>query len=512
MKRVIIYLGCFALLLTGCNKIEMVEEPVVDSSDKLAIDIEVNFDGDTRAVKTGWENQDAIYVVFDHYFSPNKDADTDNPFVMVLRYYDGAWEVESLPTALEMYLQNKANKTGYLAAVYFSDYNDRRLPTTFSYRKLTEGDYLVPVGSISYTVSPNVLQERAGFLMSDESVQYTIEDGKLKASLNMKIDPKLVHFYIDGTEDLNSGGRKRFSFRCEHFGWQTLLRFESTYIAEIGEIHDWYSNPFIRTKVDYSASIPAAVYPNGVRFCGYLRNEVKGIETEYVIEVTDNNGTPDDDGDDTIYTLKKTTTLNGKEAIKLPALNSGKWEKRGKVNGHEWVEIAGAKWATVNVGGDPDDNNVLGAFFTWRAVQELQGDEYWSWGEGWHVATRAEWMRMLGGLRNPTGADTPYPLSFERLYVHSEYSDEQFYYGMEVFPYNNPNAANKLFFPKGAGYKNEQNQDVGWDRGVGYYWADNGDGTSSVFELDPNADFPLRLVSKDKPSDQCQMFIRLVAD
>ena len=511
MKRVIIYLGCFALLLTGCNKIEMVEEPVVDSSDKLAIDIEINFDGDTRAVKGGWENQDAIYVVFDHYFSPNKDADTDNPFVMVLRYYDGAWEVESLPTALEMYLQKKVNKTGYLAAVYFSDYNDRRLPTTFSYRKLTEGDYLVPVGSISYTVSPTVLQQRAGFLMSDKSVQYTIEDGKLKASLNMKIDPNLVHFYIPGTENLDASGRKRFSFRCEQFGWQNLLRFESTYIAELGEIHEWYSNPFVRATVDYSTSIPAAVYPNGVRFCGYLRNEVKGIETEYVIVVTDNKGTPDDDSDDTIYTLKKTATLNGKEAIKLPELDSGRWEKRGKVNGHEWVEIAGAKWATINVGGDPDNYNALGTFFTWRAAQDLQDSEYWSWGEGWHVATRAEWMRIMGGMRNPTSASTPYPLSFERKYVQSQYSDEQFYYGMEVFPYNDPNAA-KLFFPKGVGYKDEQNQSVAWDNGVGYYWADNGDGTSSVFELDPNVDFPLRLVSKDKPSDQCQMFIRLVAD
>ena len=403
MKRVIIYLGCLALLLTGCNKIEMVEEPVVDSSDKLAIDIEVSFDGDTRAVKGGWENQDAIYVVFDHYFSPNKDADTDNPFVMVLRYYDGAWEVESLPTALEMYLQKKVNKTGYLAAVYFSDYNDRRLPTTFSYRKLTEGDYLVPVGSISYTVSPTVLQQRAGFLMSDKSVQYTIEDGKLKASLNMKIDPNLVHFYIPGTENLDASGRKRFSFRCEQFGWQNLLRFESTYIAELGEIHEWYSNPFVRATVDYSTSIPAAVYPNGVRFCGYLRNEVKGIETEYVIVVTDNKGTPDDDSDDTIYTLKKTATLNGKEAIKLPPLTDSRWVKSwvsnsGTYNGHPWVRMGdGVRWATSNVaepgGMVPDDGR---CYYTWYVANNNS-----LWGEGWRVPTPEEW-NSLGANINHT--------------------------------------------------------------------------------------------------------------
>ena len=52
-------MGCLALLVAGCNKIKHVEAPVDDPAmvtpEHLTIDIRVNQEGDTRAVKKAWD-------------------------------------------------------------------------------------------------------------------------------------------------------------------------------------------------------------------------------------------------------------------------------------------------------------------------------------------------------------------------------------------------------------------------------------------------------------------------
>ena len=72
MKKSIILLGCAALLMAGCNKVETVEEPEAQEPSKhLNVDIAVNYGEGTRAVKTGWAAGDKIYVVFDVTFLEN---------------------------------------------------------------------------------------------------------------------------------------------------------------------------------------------------------------------------------------------------------------------------------------------------------------------------------------------------------------------------------------------------------------------------------------------------------
>ena len=70
-------MGCLALLMAGCNKIEHVEvpaeEPVVESPDHLVIDIKVGTEGETRAIKKAWEVGDKVYVFFDHFFLKSFD-------------------------------------------------------------------------------------------------------------------------------------------------------------------------------------------------------------------------------------------------------------------------------------------------------------------------------------------------------------------------------------------------------------------------------------------------------
>ena len=67
MKKTLLVLGCMALFVAGCNKIENVEEPVQDSPRHLKVNITVN-NAETRAVKTAWTAGDKIYVAFDVCF------------------------------------------------------------------------------------------------------------------------------------------------------------------------------------------------------------------------------------------------------------------------------------------------------------------------------------------------------------------------------------------------------------------------------------------------------------
>ena len=72
MRKSLLVFCSLALLVSGCIKVKNVERPeggtAVDSPRHLIVDIQVNQEEDTRAVKTGWEAGDVIYVAFDEFF------------------------------------------------------------------------------------------------------------------------------------------------------------------------------------------------------------------------------------------------------------------------------------------------------------------------------------------------------------------------------------------------------------------------------------------------------------
>ena len=133
-----------------------------------------------------------------------------------------------------------------------------------------------------------------------------------------------------------------------------------------------------------------------------------GVPTEYVIQIIDNNGTPADETDDVIYTLTKTATLWGKDAIELPSLNAtSKWVKSwvvnsGTVNGHNWVRMGdGTKWATENVTVVPGSISFdQKYYYSWSKAN-------WTtlW-EGWRVPSPEEWRSLGRGYH-----------AFEHVYV-----------------------------------------------------------------------------------------------
>ena len=183
MKKSLIFLGCLALLMAGCNKVEMVEtpvdEPAMEAPRHLTVNISVNHADDTRSVKTGWEVGDVIYVAFDHFFSEEQTTSNYSSnvvYYMTLTYDGTVWQSAFSNEALEQYLMEGGSKTGSLAAVYFSDF----VPT-FSFKRTSRG-----VGKEDYRfIRTRGGEQRLGFYLFDEQCSYSVADGVLTSSLTM---------------------------------------------------------------------------------------------------------------------------------------------------------------------------------------------------------------------------------------------------------------------------------------------------------------------------------------
>ena len=343
MKKTFFYIGCLALLVAGCNKVETVEapvdEPAVESTRHLTVDINVEYPGDTRSLKTGWEEGDKIYVAFDHYFSDvlkPASGTSETAYYMTLTYTGNSWASEFSNPALEAYLLETVEgqgRTGYLSAVYFSDltpqiqYSFQGLGALDSFRL----DFLNGKDAPGFFLTNNTKQGE------DEAVKtYSVVDDKLTATLRMRIPDNMVHFFLEG---VGPDDYQRFSLKCSNIAPGNLSSFlrmrvhwegdepGETYLPPYAMFWDWTDR--------YGEAIPAALRSDGIVFCGLLKNitdqngdpidSVVGQEAEYFIQVIDNNGTPGDSSDDIIYTLTKTATLDSKDAVKLPALDSGRW-------------------------------------------------------------------------------------------------------------------------------------------------------------------------------------------
>ena len=368
MKKTFFYIGCLVLLVAGCNKVETevtpVEEPAVESTRHLTVDINVEYPGDTRSLKTGWEEGDKIYVAFDHYFSDvlkpasGTSYSSETAYYMTLTYTGNSWASEFSNPALEAYLLEEVEgqeRSGLLAAAYFSD-----LAPQFEYAYQNRGP-----SADEYSVDVLNGMGAPGFYLFDNGESYSVADDKLTASLKMKLPDNMVHFFLEG---VGPDDYQRFSLKCDVIAPAAVANINSLYVyGDWGEV---YAGPNVSPwdwRDQYGEAIPAALRSDGIAFCGFLKNvtdqdgnvieTIVGQEAEYFIQVIDNNGTPDDSSDDIIHTLTKKATLNSKDAVKLPALDSGRWvDYQGADNvpiqfASDAVKaIAVAKWDTSRDG------------------------------------------------------------------------------------------------------------------------------------------------------------------
>ena len=261
--------GLALMALSACNKEE------VTASRTLKLDLNIIHDSDTKAVKTGWESGDKIYVFF------GKPEDHTTPAYLTLTF-DGCSWTEAWTAGLEAEIASTAS--GKLHAVY------------------TPGK----LGTISY--DPYYKEYRFtgsdhGWYLKCENVSYTVSEGVLAATLNMARPSDFVQFYLEG--QAANAGKLQFS-------GDKILKVKISGLTQTG---------FSQANYSYGYAIDGVAYKGGLMFSGILKSDANNVETSHTLTITDTKGT-NDKADDVVYTTTATKTMKYEDAFVLPALNT----------------------------------------------------------------------------------------------------------------------------------------------------------------------------------------------
>ncbi|MCR4860567.1 MAG: fimbrillin family protein [Bacteroidales bacterium] len=276
MKRLIIALGAALMTLAACNKAETVPAP-----QSLRLDLTVNYMGPgTKAVKTGWEAGDKVYVYFPGDETPVENQD---PAYLTLTYDGGKW-AESWTAGLEAEVAKTSSGNLYAAYVPAGiDEIDVYDPFLEVFRFYTQEFWCL--------TTPQKDQGAA---------QYTVTDGVLTATLDMQTD-SFVQFFLPVDPEMAGN----LTLSCSDILLFSILGFDSNY--GIGF-----------SSGDYGYPLPGVAFQGGVAFSGLIDEEKT---KDFVLTLTDNNGTEEDESDDTVYTLTKNATLAPHDAVLLPKLS-----------------------------------------------------------------------------------------------------------------------------------------------------------------------------------------------
>ena len=417
MKKTLFFLGCLTLLAAGCNKIQ--EIPADDSSavvPELKFDVTVKYDADTRSVKREWAEGDKIILVFDVSF--NSEA----PGYVTLTYDGTSFGSPELSNSA--FQQNLLNSpTGKLAALYVSS------GQTPQFQFEVQGS-----GYAFSLIDRNLL---SGYILSQDEAGYTVSNYTVTANLDLTLNVSNercpVHFFLPSISEENASN---YTLSCAEFSRDVIFGFLILPEFSIG--------PQVMHGLTASSENPirGSYYDGGIEFVAFLNPDNKGVESTYSLVITDNQGTPDDDSDDMVYTISKTATLNGKEAFNLPELTSTRWGTsnasgtRGTLNGHEWVLMAdGKKWATMNVGANNETDG--GVLSSWGDAQRLTDQRF---GTGWRVPELMDWVNLLS-----SGYHT-----YKPVYVDDRVDEPDMFIGWEVTVsdrFELVTAGNRLFLP-----------------------------------------------------------------
>ena len=273
MKKITLFtiFGVALMALSACSKEE------VPAPKTLKLDLNITHDSYTKAVKTGWESGDKIYVFF------GNPEDHTTPAYLTLTFDGSSW-TEAWTAGLEAEIA--ATASGTLHAIY------------------TPGK----IGTISYSSDKiyNFTGSDPGWYLKCENVSYTVSEGVLAATLNMASPGRFVQFYLAGAAA--NAGKLQFS-------GDKILKVEDSGLTE---------TRFSQANYNYGRPIDGVAYKGGLMFSGILKLDANGVATSHTLKITDNKGT-DDTADDVVYTTTATKTMKYGDAFVLPALDNAAW-------------------------------------------------------------------------------------------------------------------------------------------------------------------------------------------
>ena len=285
MKKLFVFASILAVLIIGCAKEEqLIEEPVSLENEEQAPALTFNFSINhssldnpaTKAVKSGWEVGDKVFVFFSTVATPKHLELT----------YDGTdW------TATEMNGKNLGSiglaDNGTMTAVYLPFGNDATVETKSGRFAFDQTDY--------------------AYYLSCVNVPYTLSGTEGYGTLNMDVPDGFVQFFVTDADAVE--------------GNALLREAHITPKAVTGVNTD--GSLAIETKAE-GTQMPGFVYgidaTKGYLFSGELADAARGVSTDYHFNMVVGATSKVLEGTKTMHS--GTVGNYSHRAIKFPALSS----------------------------------------------------------------------------------------------------------------------------------------------------------------------------------------------
>ena len=339
MKKFFSILCAATALLVSCNKVETAVQDVengVNTPGKVQVDIAVTREDDTKAIKTGWQKGDIIYVFF------NNLSISSTPKYLKMTFDGNGWENTWNGDADADLL---TSESGTMTAVYSPS-----------------GALSFSAGSGCYNVTTSDLRT---YYMSCENANYTVSGGVVTGTLAMSLPEGYVQFFI---EDETASGNTKYGLEVAHStGSGDYLSVNSTSLSSVnaeGTIsassHDYdhyVLNDRLITGYAFNDGIKKGYMFSGVLQSTtslqkikrlYLHDKVTGVCHILVFDGSE-------------------ITMSSHAAYALPPITSSRWL--------EGIDLGdGLIWATHNIGASTPSGT--GSQFAWG---ELTPKSYYEW-------------------------------------------------------------------------------------------------------------------------------------
>ena len=306
MKQFSIILLATIVTLVACDK-EIVQ-PENDSEGIPAITFNLTAqhpeEAATKAIKTGWEDGDVVFVFF---------SGVPAPKYLRMSYNQGTWTSAEMDGDTPGSLGLSNGNSGTMRAVY------------------------LPFGNnLSVTVSNSrfVFSEIQYTYYLTATLAYTVTDNTVSGAFDMQIPNNYVQLYITDEEAVDEA----YTLGCD-----AVIPTGIAYINTNGSITE-------TSDKTYADDLPGYAYKGGYLFSGKLLTSYSYSYNYYFAKtkVGGNNNSRED-----YFVGEFSKRLKSHSAVKLPANGSDSWQKVGpnesvtlkKKNGDDM-----GKWFTCNYG------------------------------------------------------------------------------------------------------------------------------------------------------------------
>lgn len=350
MKKYLIILMTAVAVLVSCGQDNLLPEDETVQQTPITFNLTANHPDATKAVKTGWEAGDAIFVFFNNVAAPKHLKMTYNGSAWTSKEYNGATQTDGT-------LGLKNGDSGTMRAVF------------------------LPFGS-----NATVSADGTGFVFSTTyyayyltaTLNYTVTNGKVSGAFDMSIPDGYVQFFIEDDWNVTDGAYT--------LGTDAVIPVGVASIDKDGDVVETSDKVAGNDMVGYAYG---SGHAKGYLFSGKLNadynsrrfvGETMIKKDAYYFAKTKVESDPADNTRADYFVSGK--AINSHSAVKLPANGNSKWQAVGSGIYYELKFIVDAgtpwesetslgTWYTCNYGCTVPEQ--LGTLYTFDGANALAG-------------------------------------------------------------------------------------------------------------------------------------------